>query len=162
MVRAEQTVCVAGWAPLPSRLPLLVPAIRLQGLPLLPRVPARGAAVAAQAVTPASCWRQRWGEHSLQGVEEILQLLSIKQVAKLGVFAWPPVLPLTPPVPTFPHHPSLSQHQPHLVTSQGAPDSLGEEETLLIIYGQCVWNDRKDSIRLRISTLRLQRITYSL
>lgn len=25
-----------------------------------------------------------------------------------------------------------------LQTSQGAPDSLGEEETLLIIYGQCV------------------------
>ena len=79
-----------------------------------------------------------------------------------GVFAWPLVLPLSPPVPTSPHHPPLSQHQPHLVTSQGAPDSLGEEETLLIIYCQCVWNDRNGSIRLRISTLRSERITCSL
>ena len=58
------------------------------GTPYAPRVPARGVAVAAQAVTPVNCWRQR-GEHSLQGVEEILQLVSIKQVPMVGYLPGP-------------------------------------------------------------------------
>lgn len=81
-------MCVAEWAPLPQPPAPAGACHQPAGTPYAPRVPARGVAVAAQAVTPVNCWRQR-GEHSLQGVEEILQLVSIKQVPMVGYLPGP-------------------------------------------------------------------------
>lgn len=91
------------------------------------------------------------GEHATCPLQRKLLKMQV-----CGYSLGPQSCPPTPPMPTVPHHcRSLSQHQPHLVTSKSSPDGLRQKETLLIVYGQGVWNDRNDPTWLKISTLRL-------
>lgn len=87
-------------------------------------------------------------------------LLALHEVPKMGAFAEPPV---TSSRPTNANHPASSlclppstSPQPHVVTSESSPDSLRQEETLLTVYRQGVWNEGNDPTWLRVSTLKVQ------